>query len=183
MIAKNRKNYRFLLTSELIGAFFASLLGPFYTLFVNNLAGNAENFGISFGIYGLAISITSYFAGKYSDKYGRKIFLVISSFLLSFTTFSYTLISTVNQLYFLQAIQGILVATYITVSAVFLADITKKSERGRQIGKYNTIVGIFASLAVIIGGFLVSNYGFVLIFYIVALGNLISTILLLWIKD
>lgn len=183
MITKNKKNYKFLLISDLIGSFFISLLGPFYTLFVNNLSGNFENFGIAFGIAGVAFSLTSYFAGKYSDRFGRKIFLVYSSFIAALSIIAYTFINTITQLFVLQLVNGVISAIYSTTETSLLADITKKSDRGKQIGKYNAIVGTFASLGVIISGFLVSKYGFELMFYIAGLGLFISALFLLWLKN
>ena len=128
-------------------------------------------------------SLFSYWGGKYSDKLGRKPLLILVGYLSSILFVVYTLIQTLAQLYILQAIFGILGAIQDVVSIAFLGDITEKTKRGIQIGKYKTVIGIFAGLALIASCFIIGRFGFEIIFYTVALFGIASTTLLFLIKE
>ena len=65
----------------------------------------------------------------------------------------------------------------------FLGDITKKARRGRDIGKYNALLGIAEAAAIFVGGFLTGIFGFEIVFYIVALIFIGSTTVLFRVKE
>ena len=176
-------NYKVFLVSNSLGYFAGGLIGPFYVLFLQEIGGTIENFGIAVGILLLAESLTSYFVGKYSDKLGRKPFLIASGFFSSLILFLYTLVSSLYQLFILQIANGINEAVWKTTETTFLGDITKKVSRGAQIGKYRAIIGVFTGLAIIIGGKIVGKFGFSLMFYATVLIIALSTSILFLIKE
>ncbi len=135
------------------------------------------------GIMIIFYSLTSYFAGKYSDIFGRKVFLVASGITTSLIIFAYTLISSVLQLMVLQILNGIASSVYQTIETSFLGDITKKHTRGKDIGKYHTITGIGYGTATIIAGIIVAKMGFEIIFYLTSFLTFISSLILLKIKE
>lgn len=166
-----------------IDQFAWGLIGPFYIIYIQKIGGTIENLGIAFAILIIFQSLFSYWAGKYSDRLGRKPLLIFVGYSSSVLFIAYTLIQSVTQLYILQAIFGIIAAIENTVSTAFLGDITHRSKRGIQIGKYKTIIGMFAGLALIVGGFVIGKFGFEIIFYAVALFGIASTSLLFLIKE
>jgi MFS family permease len=156
---------------------------PFFIIFVQKLGGgNVTQFGFSVGLMAFAFAVTSYFAGKYSDRFGRKIFLVVSGVALSGVIILYTLIQTVTQLNILQIIYGIVNSLYATMETSFLGDITEKGSRGLNIGKYRAITGILESVAIMGAGYLIGLTGFKLVFYIASALILVATILLTQLK-
>lgn len=159
------------------------LIGPFYVVYIQKIGGSIENLGIAFGIFTIFQSLFSYIGGKYADKLGRKPLLIVTGYLISILYISYILISNITQLYILQAIFGIVNAIDITVASVFLADITHKNKRGKQMGMFRTIVGIVAGLAMLASGFIVGKFGFEIMFYIVALFTAIAATFLFWVKE
>ncbi|MDI6807024.1 MAG: MFS transporter [Candidatus Aenigmarchaeota archaeon] len=166
-----------------IGSFASGLLGPFYVVYVQQIGGSIQNLGIAFGLLIIAQSFASYFVGKYSDVFGRKPFLIVSGYVASAIILTYTLIRTVLELYVLQIFFGITNAIYMTVSIAFLGDATEMGKRGLQIGKYRTVVGVFAGFSMIIGGMVIGKFGFQIIFYVVSLFFFIATSLLFLIKE
>lgn len=175
-------NYKLFLFSNSILALAMGIFAPFWIIFIQNF-GSIEQFGFAVGLTVLAQSITSYFFGKHSDRLGRKIFLIAGGLVISVVIIAYTLIDSLTQLYILQIIYGIAASSYSTMETVFLGDVTKKSRRGADIGKYQAIIGIIAALAIMSGGFLVGRAGFKIIFYVTAALIFISTLLLLYIKE
>lgn len=176
-------NYRIFLLSNSALFFALGLFTPFWIVFLQDFGGSIQQFGFSIGLMVLAQSVTSYLAGKYSDKLGRKIFLITGGFMLAAVTLGYTLITSMVQLYFLQVMNGITGAMQATMETTFLGDITKKVSRGADIGKYHAIVGIMAALAMMGGGYIVGQSGYKVIFYVTAAIILISTLLLFLIKE
>lgn len=183
MLLKKLGNYRIFLFSNSALAFAIGLFVPFWIIFIRDFGGNVEQFGFAIGLMSLAYSITSYFAGKYSDKLGRKIFLIIGGFGLSGVILGYTLITSLFQLYILQIINGVVNSMHRTMETTFLGDMTKKPSRGLNIGKYDAIVGVMAAVAIMSGGFIAGKLGFKIIFYITSGVIFISTLMLFYIKE
>lgn len=177
------KNYRIFLFSNLILSFAMGLFAPFWIIFLQEFGSGIEKFGFAIGLMVFSQAITSYFAGKYSDRLGRKIFLIIGGFILSGVVFAYTLITSLIQLYILQIVNGITTALQTTMETTFLGDITKKKSRGMDVGRYHAIVGVMAGIAMMGGGVVVGQLGFEIIFYITASIILLSTLILFYIKE
>jgi MFS family permease len=176
-------NYKVFLASNSVLAFAIGLFTPFYIVFLQDFGGSIEQFGFAIGLMALASAITSYYTGKYSDRLGRKIFLLAGGFVLAVVIFAYTLISSLIELYILQVVNGVANAVYMTMETSFLGDVTKKVSRGTNVGSYHAVVGIAAAIAMMGGGFVVGQLGFQIIFYITALIILLSTFLLFYLKE
>ncbi len=160
------------------------LVGPFYYLYVNELGGgDIQQFGIAFGIMYFTAALASLVVGKYSDKLGRKPFMIGTALMYAIVIYSYTLITSEIQLYMAQAVIGILGTVERTVNITFLGDVTKKSKRGFQIGVFHSLVEMFAGIAIIAGGFLIGQTGFEIIFYIVSILIVIGAVMLLGVKE
>jgi len=183
MVFRKLGDYKVFLFSNSILAFALGLFMPFWIIFLQDFGGSIEQFGFAIGLMVFAQSITSYFAGKYSDKLGRKLFLIIGGFILTGVVFSYTLITSLIQLYILQIVNGITNSMQMTMETTFLGDITKKVSRGLDIGKYHAIVGVMAAISMMGGGFIAGQMGFKIIFYITAGIIFVSTILLFYIQE
>ncbi len=183
MVFKKLGNYKIFLLSNSSLGFAMGLFFPFWIIFLQNFGGGIEQFGFAIGLMSFASAATAYFAGKYSDKLGRKIFLIIGGFILACVVVTYTLITSLTHLYILQIIMGITSSMQMTMETTFLGDVTKKVSRGLNIGKYHAITGIAAAIAMMGSGFVVGQAGFEIIFYIVALMIFVSTLALFYIKE
>lgn len=164
-------------------AFALGLFMPFWMIFLQDFGSSIEQFGFALGLMMLAQSVTSYFAGKYSDKMGRKLFLISSGFILTGVVYAYTFISSLIQLYFLQVINGITSSIQSTMEPAFLGDVTNHAQRGTDIGKYRAIVGFTAAISMIGGGAVVGQFGLKIIFYLTAGIIFISTLMLFNISE
>jgi MFS family permease len=178
-----KKNFRIFTFSNSLMALAFGLFGPFYLIFINDLGGSIENFGIAVGLVILSGALVSLFAGKYSDKFGRKPFLIFGGYASAIIVFLYTLINSVWQLYLLQIFSGIIISIFETSESSYLGDITEKQKRGEEIGKYDAFIGITEAFAIFLGGFLIASFGFNTIFYLVSIIFLIATTILLKLKE
>ena len=164
-------------------SFAFGLFGPFYLIFINKIGGSIENFGIAVGLVVLTGALTSLIAGKYSDNFGRRPFLLIGGYASAIIVFLYTVIGSLWELYILQILSGLIASIFETSESAFLGDITQKTNRGRDVGKYNSYIGITEALAIFVGGFLAASFGFEIVFYIVSVIFLVSTTFMFKLKE
>jgi MFS family permease len=173
------RNYKIFLAASSVLSFAVGFYSPFFIIFVQKLGGgDVRQFGFSVGLMALAFSVTSYFAGKYSDKFGRKMFLVTSGIALSGIIVLYTFIKTTVELNILQIVYGFVNALYTTMEISFLGDVTEKASRGLNVGRYRAFTGLFEALAIMGGGYLVGSFGFKSVFYIAAGLIVVATLIL-----
>lgn len=178
-----KRNLNLLTFSNSLMSLAFGLFGPFYIIFINDLGGSIENFGMAVGLLVLSGALTSFIAGKYSDKFGRKPFLILGGFASALVVFLYTVIGSLWQLYILQIFNGLIATIFETSEHALLGDLTIKEERGKEVGKYYALLGIAEAVAIFIGGFLAGKFGFKIIFYIISIIFIISTIILLKLKE
>ncbi len=179
----NKRNFKIFTFSNSLVAFAFGLFGPFYYIFINEIGGSVESFGIAVGLVVLSTALVSLIAGKYSDRFGRKPFLIIGGYTSAVVVFLYTVISSIWQLYLLQIFSGLIIALFETSELSFLGDISTEEERGSEMGTYCALVGVAEAFAIFIGGFLADRFGFEIIFYMVAIIFIISATIMFKLKE
>lgn len=183
MNERDTKNlFIFTVVNSVWGVVFG-LIGPFYVLFVNELSGGVEKLGFAFSIMVLTQAATSYYAGRFSDRLGRKPFLIATCLVDATVLLLYTVISTTLQLYLLQAVLGITNAVAGTMKDALLGDLTRRASRGMQIGRFNAYVSVFSAAGLAAGGYVVKYLGLEAIFYFASAVVVLSTVLLAMIKE
>jgi MFS family permease len=176
-------NYRLLLLATSTVGLSAGLFVPFYIVFIQNFGKSIQSFGLAVGLMALAESITAYFIGRHSDVLGRKTFLIIAEFATGAIIIAYTFITSLMQLYVLQVIFGIMQAMEMTMVMTLLADVTEKSTRGADVGKYRAVTGVMGAFAMMGGGYLAGELGIKIIFYVAAALMFIAGLVVFYIKE
>jgi len=179
---KKNKPLLFLTIAYSVMTFGLGLIGPFYVIYIEKIGGSITQLGFAFGIMLIVQAITNIFAGKLSDKIGRKSVLIGVVLVYALVVALYPSVTTLLQLYAIQIAFGIVAAFEDTTLTTFLGDITKKAKRGYEIGQYKTVVGLAGAVAIMIAGAGIDQYGFAVVFYASALLIVFSTIFLLKIK-
>ncbi|MEC4675519.1 MAG: MFS transporter [Nitrospirota bacterium] len=183
MSSSSSKNLLIFTTVSSIWATIMGLIGPFYVVYVAELSNGMEKLGLAFSIMILVQSATTYFAGRYSDKLGRKIFLFITAYTDASILFLYTLINSTHELYILQALLGITNGIVGTVGTSLLGDLTVRARRGRMVGKYNAIVSLSSAIGLFFSGYLVKAYGIKSLFYLASIVVALSTVFLFFMEE
>ena len=135
MSPSSTRNLLIFTTVRSIWAVTFGLIGPFYVVYVASLSGGMEKLGIAFSIMVLFQSLTSYLAGHFSDKLGRRPFLIVTAYVDTTILFLYTVIHETYQLYLLQGMLGITNGVIDTISTSLLGDLTIKEKRGKDSGQ------------------------------------------------
>lgn len=155
-----------LLWSQSITLFGASLVFPFYIIFVREIGASFTEFGIAYALFSLSSAMVHWLTGGLSDKIGRKIFLLLNSWGTAILFLLFPIATTINQVYLLQIMLGIAGAMHKTSEKAIIADFTDNTKRGREIGIYHGWIAIFSAFAVIAGGYLIDLFTISIIFYI-----------------
>lgn len=166
-----------------IWAIVFGFIGPFYVVYVERLSGGMEKLGISFAIMIMLQSVTTYFAGHFSDKLGRRPFLLVTAYANAIVLLLYTVITETYQLYFLQGMLGFTNGIENTISTSLLGDLTVKEKRGKSIGKFNALVSLSSAIGLSCGGYSAKFYGIKSLFYLASIIVALSTVLLFFIKE
>jgi len=77
--------------NSLVG-FVTGLLGPFYILYIKDIAGNMDRLGTAYAIMIFTQAVSAYGIGKSSDKYGREPFMIASAYADAVIIFLFTVI-------------------------------------------------------------------------------------------
>jgi DHA1 family multidrug resistance protein-like MFS transporter len=152
-------------------------------VYLEKISGGMEKLGIAFAIMVLLQSISTYFAGHYSDKLGRKPFLIIIAYIDAIVLVIFTLITKTHHLYILQGILGVTNGVSGTIRTSLLGDLTVKEKRGGVVGKFNAIVSFASAIGLALSGYLVKYYGLTFLFYLASAVVALSTVLLFFIKE
>lgn len=169
------------------------LLAPVFALFLTqNIAGGdfrkgAEIAGGAALLYWVLKSIFQIPIGLWLDKTkGEKddfYFMVLGDFLIGLCAFGYLFSSKVWHVYLLQALQAISMAMLVpSFSAVF----TRHIDKGKEAFDWSiksTSFGFAVGISGGIGGFLVSRFGFEIIFILVGIFSFLSSLSLFLIEE
>lgn len=94
--------------------------------------------GFILAVFGLASAVTQPFAGRLSDRLGkRKLFILLGLVVLATANFSFSLFSSYLGLLLTRAVQGLAAAFTITASVALVNELSSSEQRGGNLGIYN----------------------------------------------
>lgn len=137
------------------------LLGPLYALYVEKINVGVLPVSISWAVFLFSTTFFTYIISKRGDKFKHKRFLLASGYLVrAMCWFSMALISSIEQLIIIQFILGIGEALG---SPAFDAIFSEHLDRNKHIMDYSdwkVIATGFDVLGTVLGGLLISRFGF-----------------------
>ncbi len=163
----NKKTLSIIFITVFIDLLGFGVLIPILPTFATKEIGISEfQIGVIVAIFSLMQFIFNPILGSLSDKIGRKL-IIVSSLLL--TSFSY-LIFSITDSFFLLIISRMLAGiggSNIGVAQAYIADITTKENRSKGMGMIGGAFGLGFVFGPLIGGFL-SEFGYSIIGYVSA---------------
>jgi len=188
---KSLSPYKRIFIANAILSFADGLYYPFLIGFLFRVGG-IPFIGGALGLTLILDSIASYFAGRWADKYGSKLLFLISSIVGIVVFIAYPLLpllETIDHSLMLLAlllivlVDGIAEGVWGTTEAIYLANITSKTSRGKKMGSYWGAGGVISGTAMLSAGLLGLYIDFLTAALIVAFIYLSGFILLLRIKE
>jgi MFS family permease len=174
---------RWLMISQAIALFGSGIVFPFYVIFTKEIGANFTEFGVAYALFSLSAAVTHLVVGRWSDRMGRRPFLVLNSVGTAIVLLLFPMVTTIWQVYALQVVLGLFGAMQRTSEKALVADLTDPADRGWRIGRYHMWVSVFSALAVVAGGFLIDLFTLAVIFYIASPIMLASGLLALRIRE
>ncbi|GKU80464.1 MFS transporter [Paenibacillus sp. L3-i20] len=156
MSKQNTNNSRMML---LMVNMFIAMLGigliiPVLPEFLREFNAGGKTAGYLIAAFGITQFICSPIAGDLSDKYGRKIMIVLGLTLFTISNTVFALADHVSWLYLSRFIGGVGAAAMIPSMLAYVADITTEENRGKGLGMLGAAMSLGFVVGPGIGGFL-----------------------------
>lgn len=152
---KNQKVTLAILLLNLFIAFLGiGLVIPVLPTIMNELNINGTVVGYMMAAFAITQLIISPFAGRWADKYGRKIMIVLGLFVFGFSEFLFGFGKTVEVLFISRMLGGVSAAFIMPAVTAFIADITTSATRPKAIGYMSAAISTGFIIGPGIGGFL-----------------------------
>ena len=147
-------NYRRFIVYQGTVGIAASMIFPFYVLFLKNAGSTYSQFGWAYGLFALTAALSYSVIGKFADQVGDKVLLIIYSWGMALILLIFPLAFEIWHVYILQIIMGLLGAVQKNSEKTVLARTVNKGTAGMEIGRYHIWTSIAAAIAVIATGYL-----------------------------
>ncbi|MER3407073.1 MAG: MFS transporter [Patescibacteria group bacterium] len=155
----------------------------FYLLKAQTLIQSIYFLPILYLIYNLFYMLSSYPAGKLSDKIGREKVLIFGFLLLFFVLLFMAYLNSLILLFPIFAFLGITAGIYDGTSKAFISDLIKKEVSGGAFGFYYMITGICTLIGNSLFGFIWDKIGNQVSFLISAIIILIATLTFFFLRN
>jgi MFS family permease len=168
------KAIKILLLSSLFFNISAGAFGPIYAIFVEKIGGDLLTASTSWAIYSGVIGVLTIVFGKFETKWNQRKLIVLGYALEAFINLGYIFIRTPFHLVMLQAALGVVIAFHNPAwDSIFSKSIDKGKET-EDWGYWEGSTRIIAGIGAIIGGAIVTVFGFRTLFLLMAADSAIS---------
>ncbi|KIL42594.1 MFS transporter [Jeotgalibacillus soli] len=166
----------------------ATMVLPFLSLYISTMGDFSEQYvqkwsGLVFGITFLTAFLFSPVWGRFGDRFGYKPILLITGYGIAASIFLMGFIQSVEGLFILRMITGI-VTGFIPTSLALISSQTPKHIAGKTLGtlQMGTVTG--GLLGPLIGGMMADAFGFSYTFIITAAAiTIAATVVMIWITE
>ena len=176
------KSLKLLLTINSIFVLAGNLLGPLYAVYIEGLGGSIAVVSGTWSVMLLTTTLVNFSLIRYGDKVKEHEYLLIAGFIFrSIAWIGFVYAGNIFAILILQIVIGLGEAVGSTGFDAIMAEHLDKSRHIRDYAVWKTVSNLLAALATLIGGFVVTSYGFSPMFYfmgVVALACAIFTYLL-----
>ncbi len=165
-----RRVYVVLFTAVFASTMGVGFIGPLLPLYGRSLGAAGLSLGMIFAGFSMARFLLTPLIGRFSDRLGRRVFLVVG--LATYTVFSLAYVSadSVVRLILVRILHGASAGMVIPVAQAYIGDISPKGKEGTYMGTF--MVSLFTAFGIgpLIGGPLADRFGMRAPFY--AMGGL-----------
>lgn len=152
---KNQNGVLAILLMNLFIAFLGiGLVIPVLPTIMNELGITGAVVGYMVAAFAITQLIISPFSGRWVDKYGRKIMIVIGLFIFGFSEFLFGFGKSVEVLFISRMLGGVSAAFIMPAVTAFIADITTTSTRSKALGYMSAAISTGFIIGPGLGGFL-----------------------------
>ncbi len=172
-----RRVYFVLFTALFASALGTGFIGPLMPLYARELGAHGLSLGLIFTGFSLAQFVAMPLVGRLSDRFGRRLFLIVGLSLYAAFSLAYSLAGGVVSLIVVRVLHGAAAGMVNPVAQAYIGDITPEGEEGAKLGTFNVALFSAFGLGPLLGGPLADYFGIRAPFY--AMGSLSFVALLL----
>lgn len=180
-LKKNSTSLFVLMINMFIAMVGIGLIIPVLPVFLDEFGASGQAMGYLISVFALTQFLFSPIAGEISDKYGRKIPIILGMIGFTLSQFIFAIGTEMWMLYVSRLLGGIGAAFLIPPMMAYVADITSDEERGKGMGLLGACMSLGFVIGPGIGGFL-AEIGIRVPFYasagIAALATIFTLLLL-----
>ncbi len=177
------------INKKIFGTLFFSLLAtitgvgivvPLLPVYARNMGAGGIYIGLIFGAFSISRTFLLPFFGRWSDRRGRKPFIIIGLFSYALVSVAFIVFTEVFQLIIIRFFQGIASAMVMPVIQAYIGDITPKGREGFVMGLFNMSLFFGLSLGPVAGGFINDHVNLKAAFACMGVLAMIGVLLSLW---
>jgi MFS family permease len=153
-----------------IFVFATSLLGPLYAVFVETIDSNIIYVSLSWSAFLASSTLCMLLMRNYVDRIVEREYLLMGGYLIrAIVWFTFPLITTIEVLILLQVLLGIGEALGTPAYDAIFAEHLESNKHVKNYTDWKLITNVVGAIAIIIGGLLVSEFGFAILFYLMGI--------------
>lgn len=149
---------------------------PIISPYAEELGSTSFVIGLVVGMFSLTNLAGNLFAGKWSDKFGPKLILVVGMAASVVALFLYTLVSTPTHLVIARSLHGFTSGLLTPSIFAVVASLGGNMKQGRNMAYSGAAVGLAAVIGPALGGILKAKFGIDTVFIVVGVLMLVALI-------
>jgi len=158
-----------------------SMVSPLLTVYAEELGASGAWLGLTFSAFAIPQMFVGPFAGRLSDRYSRKPFIVAGLLIYLVAAIGYLTAQNFYQVIAFRCFSGFGTSLIFSVANAYVGDLTPKGQEGRWLGVFATADIIGFGTGPLVAGFLRQFIGFESVFIaMAAMMGLSAAILLAW---
>ncbi len=171
---------RFLVVTLATFAYFlglGSLLPTLPRYVEDSLGGDGFAVGLVVGSFAVSAAIVRPWAGRFGDRYGRRVLLSGGALLVGLTTLAYTQVDSLLPLVVLRLITGLGEAAVFVGAATATQDMAPEDRRGEAASYFSVALYSGLALGPALGEHLADTYGFHRVWIVAGVASLVAAVL------
>ncbi|MFC2018785.1 MFS transporter [Chloroflexota bacterium] len=164
---------------------FTSMLGfaivaPLLPLYAKSLEASGLSLGLMMGLHPATRLVLMPFIGRFSDRWGRKPFIITGLAITTISAVGYSWAGTMPQLFAVRMLAGAASGMTFPVSQAYLGDICPEGEEGKWTGYFMAAFFAGHGIGPFMGGILTDQFNMNVAFFSMAALNLLALILVIF---
>lgn len=170
------KTIKILILSSMFFNFSAGLFGPLYAIFVQQIGGDILTAGSVWAVYAMTVGVLMFVFGKLGDIFNKRKIFLVGRMLNTIGVAGYLFVNNPIQLFIVQSVLGVALAM---LNPAFNAIYSRSLDKGRESSEWSYWEGsvyIVVGVSALIGGIVASTFGFRMLFILMTIASIFSTI-------
>lgn len=157
------------------------MVSPLLPVYAKELGASGVWLGLTFSVFAIVQTFVGPFAGRWSDRFGRKPFIVAGLLIYLIAALGYLTAANFYQVIAFRAFSGLGTSLIFSVARAYVGDMTPRGQEGRWLGVFATADIIGFGTGPLVAGFFRQFIGFDSVFVaMAAMMGLSAVILLFW---